>query len=138
MCLSRCLLSLKPKSNKEFREADFDNEANGDSRCTYERVLPWLVPGARHACTRVFALPWLLWSAQHKIYLHYFNSFVPIAQQAGQGVVPGRLSLNSCLCVWSACISIACNSHQRKLGFDQENPEGRYTGENVAIARRSE
>jgi hypothetical protein len=31
--------------------------------------------------------------------LHYFNSFVPIVQQAGQAVVLGRLSLNMCL--WS-------------------------------------
>jgi hypothetical protein len=27
----------------------------------------------------------------------YFNAFVPIAQQAGQSVVQGRLSLNMCL-----------------------------------------
>jgi hypothetical protein len=27
----------------------------------------------------------------------YFTSFVPIAQQAGQAVVPRRLSLNMCL-----------------------------------------
>ncbi len=30
---------------------------------------------------------------------HYFNAMVPIAQQAGQAVVPRRLSLNLCLCV---------------------------------------
>jgi hypothetical protein len=29
--------------------------------------------------------------------VHYCSSFVPIAQQAGQAVVPGRLSLNKCL-----------------------------------------
>ncbi len=29
--------------------------------------------------------------------VHYFNSFVPIAQQAGQTVVLGRLSLSMCL-----------------------------------------
>ncbi len=29
--------------------------------------------------------------------VHYFKSFVPIAQQAGQAVVSGRLSLNVCL-----------------------------------------
>ncbi len=30
---------------------------------------------------------------------HYFNLFVPIAQQSGHAVVPRRLSLNKCLCV---------------------------------------
>ncbi len=30
--------------------------------------------------------------------VHYVNSIVPIAQQAGQAVVQGRLSLN--LCLW--------------------------------------
>jgi hypothetical protein len=29
----------------------------------------------------------------------YFNSFVPVAKQAGQVVVPCRLSLNMCLWV---------------------------------------
>ena len=29
--------------------------------------------------------------------IHYFTSFVPIAQQAGQAVVQRRLSLNKCL-----------------------------------------
>jgi hypothetical protein len=28
--------------------------------------------------------------------VHYFNTFVPIVQQAGQAVVQGRLSLNVC------------------------------------------
>jgi hypothetical protein len=31
--------------------------------------------------------------------LHYFTSFVPIVQQAGQAVVPRRLSLDTCLCL---------------------------------------
>ncbi len=30
--------------------------------------------------------------------IQYFNSFVPIAQQAGHAVGQGRLSLNVCLC----------------------------------------
>ncbi len=46
----------------------------------------------------IFVLPWLLWSAQYKIFffltVHCFNSFVPIAQQAGQAAVLGRLSLS--------------------------------------------
>jgi hypothetical protein len=33
--------------------------------------------------------------------VHYFTSFVPIAQQAGQAVVPRRLSINMCL--WVLC-----------------------------------
>jgi hypothetical protein len=48
-----------------------------------------------------FILPWLLWSAQYKIFFflteHYFNLCVPVAQQTGQAVVQGRLSLNVCL-----------------------------------------
>jgi hypothetical protein len=31
--------------------------------------------------------------------IHYFNSFAPIAQQAGQAAVLGRLSLGMYLCV---------------------------------------
>jgi len=30
--------------------------------------------------------------------VHYFNSFIPLAQQAGQAAVLGRLSLS--LCLW--------------------------------------
>ncbi len=50
----------------------------------------------------VFVLLWLLLSAQYKIFcsslyiVHYFNSFVNIAQQTGQAVVQGRLSPNVC------------------------------------------
>jgi hypothetical protein len=29
--------------------------------------------------------------------LHYFNSFVPVAQKAGKAAVLGRLSLSMCL-----------------------------------------
>jgi hypothetical protein len=32
--------------------------------------------------------------------VHYFNSFVPIAQQAGQAAVLGLLSISMCLWVW--------------------------------------
>ncbi len=35
---------------------------------------------------------------------HYFNLFIPIAQQPGQAVMPGRLSLNMCL--WSQTIVV--------------------------------
>jgi hypothetical protein len=47
-----------------------------------------------------FVLPWLLYSAEYKYFfltIHYFNSFVLIAQQAGQAVVLGRLSLSMCM-----------------------------------------
>ncbi len=55
----------------------------------------------------IFALPWLLYSAQYKIFIflavHYFKSFVPITQQAGQAAVLGRLSLSMCL--WKETLS---------------------------------
>ncbi len=55
----------------------------------------WLVLWASRAPVQeIFFLPWLLLSAL--LTLHYYNSFVPIAQQAGQGhaAVQGRLSLS--------------------------------------------
>ncbi len=39
------------------------------------------------------------WLSNQPSTAQYFNSFSPIAQQAGQAVVPRRLSLNLCLCV---------------------------------------
>ncbi len=52
----------------------------------------------------IFCFAWAALVNLIKIFLfspvHYFNSFVPIAQQAGQAVVPGRLSLSMCL--WSS------------------------------------
>jgi hypothetical protein len=49
----------------------------------------------------IFILPWLLWSAQYKIFFSSPYTFsllyVLIAQQPGQAVVRGRLSLNMCL-----------------------------------------
>jgi hypothetical protein len=36
--------------------------------------------------------------------VHYFNSFVPIAQQAGQAVVQGRLPLNLSLVLHLPCM----------------------------------
>ncbi len=52
----------------------------------------------------IFVQPRLLLSAQYKIFFSSLHTillylFVPNAQQAGQAVVPGRLSLNMCL--WS-------------------------------------
>jgi hypothetical protein len=55
-------------------------------------VLPWLVRWACRAGTRHFgpALAALVAPEPNIFFLtvHYFNSFVPIAQQAGQVVVP--------------------------------------------------
>ncbi len=60
-------------------------------------VFPWLVCWARRASTRNFypALSALA-SPVKKTFLtvHYFNLRVPIAQQPGQVVVQGRLSLS--------------------------------------------
>jgi hypothetical protein len=53
----------------------------------------------------------LVGPVQHIFFLvvHYFNSFVPIAQQAEQAVVLGRLSLSMCL--WIYLISPVSWSH---------------------------
>jgi hypothetical protein len=64
-------------------------------------VLSWFVrwaclAGARNFCSALAALV----SPVQIIFIftvHYFNSFVHIAQQAGQAAVPGRLSLSVCL-----------------------------------------
>ncbi len=60
-------------------------------------ILGWFI-GFVVQVQEIFVLPWLLLSAQSKIFffltVHCFNSFVPIAQQAGQAVVLGRLSLS--------------------------------------------
>ncbi len=68
---------------------------DGDSKSTNERVLPWLVRWACRAGTRDFcsALAALVGPVQN----FYFSSFVPVAQQAGQEAVLGRLSLSMCL-----------------------------------------
>jgi hypothetical protein len=59
-------------------------------------VLPWLVRGACCAGQKDFcsALAALVGPVQNIIFLavHYFTSFVPIAQQARQAVMPRRLS----------------------------------------------
>jgi hypothetical protein len=64
-------------------------------------VLPWLVRWACRAGTRDFcsALAALIGLVQHIFFLnvHFFNFFVPIAQQARQAAVLGRLSLIVCV-----------------------------------------
>ncbi len=91
---------------RETRELlTFETKVNGDSKNTNEKaVLPWLGCWVLSRRLRViFVLPRLLYivgPAQKLFFLavHYLNSFVHIAQQAGQAVVPGRLSLSLCLC----------------------------------------
>jgi hypothetical protein len=65
-------------------------------------VLAWVVCSARCAGTRDFfpTSVSLVGPVQNIFFLavYYFSSFVPIDQQAGQAVVPGRLSLNVYLC----------------------------------------
>ncbi len=59
----------------------------------------WFV-GPIVSVLETFIQPWLLWSAQYKRFfftVQYFNLRVPIAQQPGQAVVLGRLSLKVCL-----------------------------------------
>jgi hypothetical protein len=87
----------------------FETEADGDSRSTYERgpSVVGSLGSARHAGTRdncsAFAAlvgPVKKFGLVQYIFfltVYYFNSFVPIAKQAGQAVMTHRLSLNKCL-----------------------------------------
>ncbi len=62
----------------------------GTQRVQVKVVLPWWAPWACRAGTRDFC-PTL---AALVPTVHYFNSFIPIAHQAGQAVVLGRQSLS--------------------------------------------
>ena len=68
---------------------------------TYERG-PSLVGSLGLSCQYKRSVSYLVWSSrpvQNTSFLtvhYYFTSFVPIAQLAGQAVVPVRLSLNMC------------------------------------------
>ena len=68
--------------------------------------LPWLVLWACSAGTKDFcsALAALVGTVQNIFFLtvDYFNYFFPIAQQAGQAAVLGRLSLSICLWLFSS------------------------------------
>jgi hypothetical protein len=74
-----------------------DIEGMGTQRVQMKGVLPWLVRWACRAGTRAFcsALAALVGPVHRTLF--QFNSTVPIAQQAGQAAVPGRLSLIMCL-----------------------------------------
>ncbi len=76
-----------------------ETEAIGDSRSTYERG-PSLVGSLGSSCRYKRFLSYLGGFSRHStkysilLTVHYFTSFVRIVQQAGQTVVPRRLSLN--------------------------------------------
>jgi hypothetical protein len=79
-----------------------ETEMNGRSKSTNEKGLSWLFRWTRRTGTRDFypALSALV-SPVHNIFssrtLFQFTVCVSIAQQSGQEVVHGRLSLNVCL-----------------------------------------
>ncbi len=80
-----------------------ETEVNGSSKRTNEKgfFLGWFV-GLVVPVQEIFgsALAALVGPVQNIFFLilHYFNSFVPIGQQAGQAAVLGRLSLSMRLC----------------------------------------
>jgi hypothetical protein len=82
-----------------------ETEVNGDSKKTNERG-PFLV-GLLGLSNRNNEFLFCLGCSSRPIKkyffltIHYFNSFVPIAQQAGQATVLGHQSLSVCLKPWS-------------------------------------
>ncbi len=90
---------------RETRDAlpllNVKTEANGDLWSTNDGGSSLVVRLACHAGTRNFypALAALFSPVQNIFFLtvHYFSLCVPNAQQPGQPVVQGRLSLNVCL-----------------------------------------
>jgi hypothetical protein len=77
------------------------NEATGDSRNTYDSCHS-LVGSLGSLCwSKIFLFSFGCSSQpstkHYFLTVHYFTSFLPTAQQAGQAVVPRRLSLNICL-----------------------------------------
>jgi hypothetical protein len=80
----------------------------GTQRGQMKGFLSWLVRWAGRAGTRYFcsALAALVGLVQNIFFstVHYFNAFIPIAQQAGQAAELGHLSLSVCL--WLYIIQI--------------------------------
>jgi len=71
---------------------------------TYEGgLLSWFL-GLVVPVQDIFVLPCRPSTKYFFLTVHYFTSFVPNAQRAGQAVVPGHLSLNVCL--WTACTAV--------------------------------
>jgi hypothetical protein len=91
----------------------------GTQRVLMKGVLPWLVRRACRAGTRDFypVLAALVGQVQKYFFItiHYFTSFVPIAQQAGQAALLGHPSLNMCLCSEHYLFSLAQNMHQFRI-----------------------
>jgi hypothetical protein len=81
-------------------------------------VLPLLVRWARRASTRDFCpgLAALVDPVQNILFLtaHYFTSFILIAQQTRQAVVPSRPSLDMCL--WFCKVEFSCY-HLEKVDY---------------------
>ncbi len=84
------------KNQRGVATTDFENEANGDSGSTLEMkgVLPWFVLASRRAFLSCLCCSSQPSTTYYFLNVHYFSSFVPIAQQAGQAVVPSCLSFN--------------------------------------------
>jgi hypothetical protein len=92
---SKSVVSTRETSTREgWTLLTVETEANRDSERNPSLVgsLSCRV-GTRDFCP---ALATIVCPVQNMFFIsiHYFTSFVPIAQQAGQTVMPGRLSLN--------------------------------------------
>ncbi len=86
------------ETRDEWALLTVETEVNGDSTSTNDRG-PFLVGSLGLLCrSREFSsvLAALVGPVQNIFFLtvHYFNSFVPISQQAWQTAVLGRLSLS--------------------------------------------
>ncbi len=117
---SLCLITPDRETRKGWPLLTVETETNGDSKSTNERS-PSLIGSLGSSCQyeRFFFCSVLAaLVAQYKIYfyptVHYFNSFVLIAQQAGPAVVQGRLSLDACLWLTPLC-HMSQNSGCRKI-----------------------
>ncbi len=100
-----------------------ETEMNGDAKRTNERV-PFLVGSLDLSCRHkrfFFCLGCSSRPSTKYFFLnvHYFNSFVPLAQQAGQAAVLGRLSLSVCLCLHlMALFTLSCYYAKQLLLYD--------------------
>jgi hypothetical protein len=89
-------------------------EVNGDSKSTNETG-PYLVGSLGLSCQYkrfCSALVALVGQVENIFFLtiHYFNSFIAIAQKAGQTVVPGTLSLSMRLCSYLSSPKVCSDS----------------------------